>query len=74
MIFEGMILQGLFKIFLAIFGILAGRLTLTWMDKTVDNSESNFSTWLRNANDQTKGIYYGARIIAICIVIAGAIS
>lgn len=70
---EGIIVTGLFKIFLAIFGILAGRLTLKWMDKHIEHSTSPFAKWLNDADDAAKGLYYGARIIAVCIVIAGAI-
>ena len=66
------VVQGLFKIFLAVIGICVGRYTLYLMDNKIE--ASNFGKWLETANDHAKGVYYGARIISVMLVIGFAFS
>lgn len=71
---EGVLITGLFKIFFAIVGVGAWRLTLIWMDRYNEKSNSEFAIWLRKANDEKKALYYAGRNIAVALVIASAIS
>jgi len=77
---ESAIAQGIFKIFLAIIGILAGRLSLLWMDRAVQKSlddndnETYFKAFMESSDSEDLAKYYGARLIFVAIIIAGAIS
>jgi hypothetical protein len=70
---ESILIQGAFKVALAVTAILAARITVLWMDKHLARGESNFAHWLNNADDLTKGIYYGARWVGVAIIVAGAV-
>lgn len=69
---EAVIVQGLFKLALALIGVLGARLVLKWMDKFLVNGA--FDIWLKGASDNAKAHYYGYRIIAVCLLIGFAIS
>ena len=69
---ETAILQGLFKLTLAIIGFLMARICLYWMDKYF--VPQKFTLWMDNANDNAKAIYFGARIIAVALLIGLALS
>lgn len=66
--------SGAFKVCLAVTAILAARFTVLWMDRHVDRGESAFAVWLTDADDLTRGIYYGARWVGVAIIVAGAVS
>lgn len=70
--YEAVIIQGLFKIALALIGIIMGRATLLWFDYWLVGSK--FTNWLDKASDIAKGVYYGARFIGVAIIIGCAIS
>lgn len=70
---ESIIVQGGFKVALAITAILAARFTVLWMDNHVDRNESRFAQWLNQADNLTRGIYYGSRWIGVAIIVAGAV-
>ena len=70
---EEIIVQGGFKVALAVTAIFAARFTVLWMDSHVDKGESRFAQWLNSADDLTKGIYYGSRWIGVAIICAGAV-
>ena len=72
--FEGVLVTGLFKLFLAIVGVVSARLTLFWMDRYVEKSNSTFSVWIKSAPGQSKAIYYAGRFIAVAIIVGSAIS
>lgn len=69
---EAVLIQGLFKLLIAFFGIVMARTTLYWFDKYLVNT--SFTQWLEKANDQTKATYYAGRFIAVCLVIGLALS
>lgn len=72
--FETFIITGLFKLMLGVIGIIMGRFTLKLMDAHIDSGQSNFAIWLNNeATNTAKGVYYGARFIAVAIIIGSAI-
>jgi hypothetical protein len=68
---ESAILQALFKLVIAIIGVLAARGTLIWMDRRLG---TGFKEALDNADANHKLVYFAARIIAVCIVIGLALS
>ena len=68
---EGIIAEGLFKLTLALIGILLGRATLIWFDYWL--GDSNFTRWLDKAQDNAKSIYYAGRFIGVSIIIGCAI-
>jgi hypothetical protein len=65
---ESVLIQGLFKLTLAVFGIVIGRFTLLWMDKN-----ERFTSWLDNTDPMVQAIYKSGRFIAVAIIIAAAI-
>jgi len=67
------LVSGLFKLTLAIIGIIAARLTLFWMDKYLENTQTSFAIWLRQASDLSRAIYHAGRFIAVAIIIGCAI-
>ena len=71
---ESALLQGAFKMCLAVIGLLMARLGLLWMDRHFTHNK--LTEWLNNEKtaDVAIGIYYGCRIIAVAIVIGLAIS
>lgn len=68
---EGVLIQGGFKLFLALVGILLGRATLLWFDSTLKNTK--FTNWLDGADDNAKAVYYSGRFIAVAIIVGCAI-
>lgn len=68
---ESVLITGLFKLTLALIGIIVGRTTLYWFDHYL--ADSKFNKWLENANDESKANYYAGRFIAIAIIIGCAI-
>jgi hypothetical protein len=77
---ESALAQGLFKIFLAIIGIIAGRIALIWMDRAVQRRIENplyrslFKTFMENSKNEAIAMYYSARLIFVAIIIGSAIS
>lgn len=69
---EAAFLQGSFKLVLALIGFLMARICLYWMDKHF--VPKKFTLWLEEANDISKAVYFGARIIAIALLIGLALS
>ena len=69
---EVALLQGSFKLILALIGFVMARLCLYWMDKHF--LSENFISWLEETNDISKAVYYGARIIAVALLIGLALS
>ena len=69
---EQALLQGSYKIILAMIGLMMGRLCLYWFDKYF--LSVNFTQWLENANDEAKAIYYGSRFMAVCLLVGLALS
>ena len=69
---EAAILQGSFKLVLALVGFIMARICLYWMDKYL--VPQKFTLWLENADDFSKAVYFGARIIAIALLIGLALS
>jgi hypothetical protein len=63
-------LQVLFKLLVALGGLMAARAMLMWMD----TAKSYFTDWLDNANDLSTSIYYSARLVGICLLIGLALS
>ena len=66
------LIEGGFKLTLALAGFLMARLALLWMDKALVTEQ--FSTWLEKANDQARATYYAGRIIAIGLLVGLALS
>jgi hypothetical protein len=65
---ESVLIQGLFKLTLALFGIVIGRFTLLWMDKN-----EKFNSWLDNTDPMAQAVYRAGRFIAVAIIIGAAI-
>ena len=66
---ESVLIQGLFKITLAIFGLLAARATLIWMDK-----DEKFISWLDQQHPKYQVYYRIGRFAAVAFVVGAAIS
>ena len=69
---ESVIITGIFKLALALVGIIMCRATLMWFDHW--SSHNSFSTWLDGAEDDAKAVYYAGRFIAVAIIVGFAIS
>lgn len=70
--YEAVLVQGLFKIALALIGIITCRLTLIWFDCWL--KDTSFTEWLRGATDEAKSMYYAGRFIAVAIIVGCAIN
>lgn len=70
--FETAILEGLFKLSLALLGLILARLLLIWMDRNLVSNQ--FREWLEKANDQARATYYSGRLIAVCLLVGLALS
>lgn len=68
---DSVVVLGLFKLVLAVVGIVVGRLTLFWFDKFFANTP--FTKWLESANDEAKAVYYAGRFVGIALIIGCAI-
>lgn len=70
---ESMLLQGLFKVTLALFAVIMARLSLLWFDRWL--MPSTFRLWIEeNAQDNARALYYGLRLLAVCLLFGLAIS
>lgn len=69
---ETALLQGSYKLILALIGLMMGRLCLYWFDKYF--LSKIFTKWLDDANDEAKAIYYGSRFMAVCLLVGLALS
>lgn len=67
-------ITGAYKVCLLVTAIFAARFTVRWMDKHIEKDSSDFATWLNNANDLSKGIYYGARWVGVALIAGYAVS
>jgi hypothetical protein len=65
---ESVVIQGLFKLTLAVFGVVIGRFTLLWMDKN-----EKFTLWLDGTDPMVQAVYKSGRFIAVAIIIGAAI-
>lgn len=65
---ESILIQGVFKLTLALFGIIIGRFTLLWMDKN-----EKFAAWLDDTDPMVQAVYKSGRFIAVAIIIGAAI-
>jgi len=63
--------QGGFKLVLALLGLIMCRVALISMDIIAPR---NFKDWLKNADHQSKAIYYGSRLICVGIIVGSAVS
>lgn len=72
--FEAFMIQGAFKLVLAVTGIVVSRITLYYIHKLVHESGTPFAEWLANADDRSRGIYYAGQYIAIAIIVGSAVS
>ena len=70
--FEAAILQGLFKLTLAMLGLIMLRISSVWMDKYLVPSE--FKNWLEKSSDEARALYYGLRMLALCLLVGLALS
>lgn len=64
---NAILIQGAFKLLLAIIGIIMGRITLFLMDKHIDKTK--FGEWLSKASDASRSMYYSYRLIGVMVVI-----
>ena len=69
---EAILVQGLFKLSIALLGIILGRATLMWFDYWLGNS--TFTRWLDGATDNAKAIYYSGRFIGVSLIIGFSLS
>lgn len=53
------------KLASALIAFLIARLALRNLDKAAG---FDFKEWINNADDHAKGMYFGARIIAVCLL------
>ena len=64
--------QLLFKVVCLILGILAVRATMLWMDKYLVPEE--FKEWINGTDNLSKALYYGLRVIGVCLMVGFALS
>jgi hypothetical protein len=69
---EAAFLQGLFKLSLALIGLIMARLCAGWMDKYLVPPE--FETWLKGSGDEARALYYGLRMLALCLLVGLSLS
>lgn len=61
-----MLVSALFKIFLASVAFVGARLALAQMDKAL--GVEVVKDWIENADDQAKAIYFGLRLVGVCVL------
>lgn len=66
---ENVLVQGVFKIVLAVLGLLSARAALIWMDR-----DEKFISWLDIQEPKYQVAYRIGRFIAIAFVVGSAIS
>lgn len=66
------IIQGAFKLTLAATAIVVARMTLKWLDWSIE--DDSFADTLRTAQPAEKMHYFAARFLGVCIIIGLAIS
>lgn len=66
------VIQGLFKLTLAAAAIVVARLTLKWLDWSIE--DDSFQQTLKTASPPEKMHYFAARFLGVCIIIGLAIS
>lgn len=59
------------KIVLALIAFAGARLALLFLDRKL---RFDFKNWLGKANDQAVSVYFGLRILAVCILFGLIIS
>lgn len=70
---ESALLQGTFKLTLAILGFLFARLGLLWMDRNIIN-DSEFGRRLNSWDSHAQSLYFTGRLLAVALVIGLALS
>ena len=68
---EQALAQGVFKLCLAVIAVMVSLALLRWMDRRLSKLQpgSFFSRWRENASSEALGVYYGARVIAVCLLV-----
>jgi hypothetical protein len=66
------IIQGAFKLTLAATAIVVARLTLKWLDWSIE--DDSFQQTLKTAEPHSKMLYFAARFLGVCLIIGLAIS
>lgn len=61
-----MLVSALFKIFLASIAFVGVRFALNQMDRALGVDE--IKDWIESADYQTKAIYYGLRLVGVCVL------
>lgn len=71
---ESMLLQGAFKIILALLALLMARLGLLWFDHYL--MPESFKNWITSdeTTDIAKSVYFGLRLLGVCLLFGLAIS
>lgn len=65
------IIGSLLKLIMASIALLAVMFGLSWFDK---RTKLSFTSWMKGATDETRAIYYGFRILAVCLLFGLVIS
>ena len=68
---DAVLVQGASKLMIAIIAILICRISLIYMDRVAG---FNFTNWLEQADSRDKALYYGCRILAICLLVGLVLS
>ena len=66
------VIQGAFKLTLAATAIIVARLTLKWLDWSIE--DDSFAQTLKTASPPEKMHYFAARFLGVCLIIGLAIS
>lgn len=61
-----MLVSVLFKLFLASVAFVAVRFSLNQMDRALGVDE--VKDWIESADYQAKAIYYGLRLVGVCVL------
>lgn len=61
-----MLVSVLFKMFLASIAFVCVRFAISHMDKALGIDVAK--DWIENADDQSKAIYYGLRMVGVCVL------
>lgn len=65
-------LQVLFKLVCIILGVVCARACLIWMDSKLVPKE--FKEMINEMDNTSKALYYGLRVVGICLMVGLALS
>ena len=72
---ESAIFQGIYKLVLVLIGLIIARAMLYSFDRAIQNAPpTKFMDWYDKASSRDRGIYYAARMVAIFLAVAIAVS